>query len=131
MSTDSVADLLTRIRNAQRANFSSVEVPASKMNKSILAVLHSEGYVGKIEEKKAGSFSNYSVALKYLDQNQPLIKEIKRVSKPGCRVYKGVNDLPRIKSGLGISIVSTPQGVMTDREARSRNIGGELLAIVG
>lgn len=130
MSTDSIADLLTRIRNASTAGHSSVVIPVSKVNKSILEVLKAEGFISGFETKEA-KFPMFEVGLKYYEDKVPLLKELKRVSKPGCRVYKQVDELPRVHSGLGICVVSTSQGVMTDREARKRKIGGELLAIIG
>ena len=132
MINDTIADLLTRIRNAQLAKHESVLVPATKMTKNVLDVLASEGFVGAIEEKKSDKgFSKYQVNLKFYADGQPLINTLKRVSKPGCRVYKRVQDLQKIKSGMGVAIVSTSQGVVSDREARLRNIGGEVLAIIG
>lgn len=125
---DTVADMLTRIRNAQRANKSAVSMPASKLKLAIAKLLMDEGYVASADvdgEKKP----TLSIGLKYYE-GKPVIEEIRRVSRPGLRIYKGKDDLPRVKQGLGILIVSTNKGIMTDRAARSAGLGGEVIALV-
>ena len=132
MKTDSIADLLTRVRNAQRAGHKSVRVLKSNLGARVLEVLKVEGLIDHVETKMDAEdkFEEFEVFLKYYSSGQPAISLIRRVSKPGKRVYSGVTDIPRVESGLGISIVSTSQGVMSDREARRRKIGGEVLAVV-
>ena len=128
--TDPIADMITRIRNGQRAQKSSVSTPASRMRGAILDVLKSEGYIrGYVKTESDDGKPSFEVELKY-SEGQPVIVEIQRISRPGRRVYSGVNDLPRIYNGLGISIISTPQGVMSDIEARKQHIGGEVLCRV-
>ena len=125
---DTVADMLTRIRNAQRANKSAVSMPASKLKLAIAKLLMDEGYVASADvdgEKKP----TLSIGLKYYE-GKPVIEEIRRVSRPGLRIYKGKDDLPRVKQGLGILIVSTNKGIMTDRAARAAGLGGEVMALV-
>ena len=128
--TDPVGDLLTRIRNAQKARLSSVQTPASKLRGNVLDVLKREGYIRDYSrsEEQAG-MAEFKVELKYHD-GEPVIREISRISKPGRRVYSKIADLPRIYNGLGISILSTPRGVMSDTEARAANVGGEVLCRV-
>jgi small subunit ribosomal protein S8 len=125
-----LGDLLTRIRNGQRVGKAVIETPASKLRANVLDVLKREGYIRGYEthEVKPG-FSAIKVELKYAE-GQPAIKRIDRVSKPGRRVYSGIKDLPKVYNGLGISILSTPRGVMSDVEARAANVGGEILARV-
>ena len=130
MVNDSIADMLTRIRNAQTAKHESVSVETSKMKKTIAQILLDEGYIASFEEVENGKFTNLVINLKYVNKNQKVITGLKRVSKPGRRIYAGVQDLPRVLNGLGIVIVSTSKGVMTDREARKLGIGGEVLAFV-
>lgn len=131
MLTDSIADLLTRIRNAQRVGHRVVNVRPSKMNDRILAVLKEEGFIDAFENKKNDEGkTNTLVHLRYFDSGRPVIQVARRVSKPGRRVYAEVTKLPRVASGLGIAIVSTSQGVISDREARKRKIGGEVLATI-
>ena len=131
MLTDSIADLLTRIRNAQRVGHRVVTVRPSKMNDRILTVLKDEGFIDAFESKKSDDGkANTLVHLRYFDSGRPVIKVARRVSKPGRRVYAEVTKLPRVASGLGIAIVSTSQGVFSDREARKRKIGGEVLATI-
>ena len=128
--TDPIADMLTRIRNAVRVEKPRVDVPASKMVTGIATVLKEEGYIEDfklIEDKKQGVVRIY---LKYGPQGEPLITTIKRESRPGCRVYRPVEKLPRVLNGLGIAVVSTSRGIMSDRQCRQANIGGELLATV-
>ncbi len=127
--TDTIADMLTRIRNAQMADKAAVTMPSSKLKVSIAKVLKDEGYIDDFAVRENGGLSELDIALKYY-AGRPVIERIERVSKPGLRVYKGANDLPRVMNGLGIAIVSTPQGVMTDRKARAGNVGGEVLCVV-
>lgn len=128
--SDPVGDLLTRIRNGQAARLSSVHCPASKLRVNLLEVLKREGYIRDyaVTEKDGGK-SELNIELKY-SEGQPVIREIKRVSKPGRRVYTQIKDVPRVYNGLGISILSTPRGVLSDREAREANVGGEILCRV-
>ena len=129
--TDPIADMLTRIRNANKMRHQTVDIPASKAKKDVLTVLLNEGFiVGYDEVKLENNQSVLKVTLKYTDTKERVIKGLKRVSKPGLRVYAQVEELPRVLNGLGIAIISTSQGVMTDREARKANIGGEVLAYV-
>ncbi|MEL7537184.1 MAG: 30S ribosomal protein S8 [Pseudomonadota bacterium] len=127
--TDPIADMLTRIRNAQRANKATVTMPASKQKEAIARVLESEGYIAGFESDAAGALSSLTIDLKYFE-GQPVIEKIERISKPGRRVYRPNGDLPRVIGGLGIAVVSTSNGVMSDREARKHGIGGEVLCIV-
>lgn len=127
--TDPVADMLTRIRNAQMAEKVSVGMPSSKLKVAIAAVLKDEGYIEDFAVRQDGGKSQLDLALKYY-AGRPVIERIERVSKPGLRVYKGKDDLPKVMNGLGVAIVSTPKGVMTDRRARAGNMGGEVLCIV-
>jgi small subunit ribosomal protein S8 len=132
MTTDSIADLLTRVRNAYRASAKSVIVPVSSVNKSILEVLKKEGFVENYSVKKEAirSFDGIDVVLKYYENGEPVISKAQRVSKPGRRVYVRGGKIAKVENGLGISIVSTSQGIMSDRDARKKKIGGELLAQV-
>ena len=127
--TDPVADMLTRIRSAQMAEKLSVSMPSSKLKVAIAKVLKDEGYIDDFAIRENGAKPELDVALKYY-AGRPVIERIERVSKPGLRVYKGKDDLPRVMNGLGVAIVSTPKGVMTDRRARAGNMGGEVLCIV-
>ncbi|MBV8168408.1 MAG: 30S ribosomal protein S8 [Alphaproteobacteria bacterium] len=128
--TDPLGDMLTRIRNAQRARMSVVSSPASKLRSNVLEVLQREGYIrGYSESQMRQGINELRIELKY-HEGEPVIKEIKRVSTPGRRVYSKIKDLPRVYNGLGISILSTPQGVMSDNEARAANVGGEVLCRV-
>jgi small subunit ribosomal protein S8 len=127
--TDPVADMLTRIRNAQLAQKNSVAMPSSKLKVAIATVLKDEGYIDDFAVRDTDGKSQLDIALKYY-AGRPVIERIERISRPGLRVYKGSNDLPRVMNGLGIAIVSTPKGVMTDRRARATNVGGEVLCIV-
>jgi small subunit ribosomal protein S8 len=128
--TDPIGDLLTRIRNANLAFKDDLPVPASKMNDGILRILHAEGYIGGYEAEGEGIERVYRVRLKYGPKRERTITGLKRVSKPGRRIYARRNGLPRVLGGLGIAIVSTSQGVMTDRDASRKGIGGEVLAYV-
>ena len=127
--TDPIADMLTRIRNAQMAEKVAVSMPSSKLKVSIAKVLKAEGYIDEFAVRENGGKAQLDIALKYY-AGQPVIERIERVSKPGLRVYKGSDSLPTVMNGLGIAIVSTPKGVMTDRKARAGNMGGEVLCIV-
>ncbi len=130
MVNDSIADMLTRIRNAQTAKHESVSIEYSIMKKSIAQILLDEGYISAFEEVENGKFKNIVITLKYVNKNQKVITGLKRISKPGRRIYASCEDLPKVLGGLGIVIVSTSKGVMTDREARKLGIGGEVLAYV-
>ena len=127
--TDPLGDMLTRIRNGQRARKDSVLTPASKLRARVLDVLQREGYIRGYSEEQMGPAAGIRIELKYFE-GQPAIKHVARISKPGRRVYSGSQDLPRIMNGLGITIVSTPRGVLSDAEAREQNVGGEVLAEV-
>ena len=128
--TDPIADMLTRIRNAGAARHETVDVPASKMKTSIAQILLDEGYIKSFEIVDNGNQGIIRITLKYGANRQRAITGIKRVSKPGLRVYAGAQELPRVLRGLGIAIVSTSRGVMTDKKARELNVGGEVLAFV-
>ncbi|MBA3032866.1 MAG: 30S ribosomal protein S8 [Gammaproteobacteria bacterium] len=127
--TDPVADMLTRIRNAQMAEKLGVSMPSSKLKQAIAQVLQDEGYIESFAVRDDAGKANLDIELKYY-AGRPVIERIERVSRPGLRIYRGMQDLPRVMNGLGIAIVSTPKGVMTDRKARSVNVGGEVLCIV-
>ena len=127
---DPIADMLTRIRNAQIAKHDTVVIPASNMKKSIAKILLDEGYIKSFEVVEGNTQGIIRIALKYVDGRQKAITGIKRVSKPGLRVYAGAQELPKVLRGLGIAIVSTSRGVMTDKKARELNVGGEVLAFV-
>ena len=127
--TDPLGDLLTRIRNGQRAKKDSVLSPASKLRVRVLDVLQREGYIRGYSAEQMGPAAGVRIELKYFE-GQPAIKHVARVSKPGRRVYSGATELPRVMNGLGITIVSTPRGVLSDAEAREQNVGGEVLAEV-
>ena len=128
--SDPLGDMLTRIRNGQRAHKSAVESPASKLRSNVLEVLQREGYIrGYSQFELRSGIPELRIELKY-HEGEPVIREIHRVSKPGRRVYSKIKDLPRVYNGLGISILSTPQGVLSDSEARAANVGGEILCTV-
>ncbi|MBB4096689.1 30S ribosomal protein S8 [Sphingomonas sp. NPDC092331] len=127
--TDPLGDMLTRIRNGQRARKDSVLTPASKLRARVLDVLQREGYIRGYSEEQMGPAAGIRIELKYFE-GQPAIKHVARISKPGRRVYSGSQELPRVRNGLGITIVSTPRGVLSDAEAREQNVGGEVLAEV-
>jgi small subunit ribosomal protein S8 len=127
--TDPIGDMLTRIRNGQRARKDSVLTPGSKLRVRVLDVLQREGYIRGYSEEEMGPAKGIRIELKYFE-GQPAIKHVARVSKPGRRVYSGATELPRVMNGLGITIVSTPRGVLSDAEAREQNVGGEVLAEV-
>ena len=128
--TDTIADLLTRIRNAQSAKHDTVEVPASNMKKAICQILVDEGYVRHYSVKEDGKQGIITITLKYAEGKTPVIKGLKRVSTPGLRIYSGAAELPKVMKGLGVAIVSTSKGIMTDRAARQENVGGEVLAFI-
>ena len=131
VTSDPIADMLTRIRNANTAKHDTVDVPSSKMKLAIAEILLKEGFIKSYEVIEEGNFNTIRIALKYgADKNQRIITGIKRISKPGLRVYAGAEDMPKVLGGLGIAIVSTNKGVMTDKEARALNIGGEVLCFV-
>ena len=128
--TDTIADLLTRIRNAASAKHDTVEIPASNMNKAICQILVDEGYIKSFSVTEDGKQGMIKVVLKYGEGKTPVIKGLRRVSKPGLRIYSNVEELPKVMKGLGIAIISTSKGVMTDRQARKENVGGEVLAFI-
>ena len=128
--TDSIADLLTRIRNASSAKHDTVDIPASNMKKSICQILVDEGYIKSFTVADDGKQGVITVTLKYGANKTPVIQGLKRVSKPGLRIYTNVEDMPKVMKGLGVAIISTSKGVMTDRQARKENVGGEVLAFI-
>ena len=129
--SDPIADMLTRIRNANTAKHDTVDIPSSKMKLAIADILVKEGYIKKYEVVEEGSFQTIRISLKYgKDKNERIISGIKKISKPGLRVYAGKEDMPKVLGGLGVAIVSTNKGVMTDKKARELNVGGEVLAFV-
>ncbi len=128
--SDVIADMLTRIRNANDAKHESVDIPASNLKKSIAQILLDEGYIKNFQIVEDGKQGIIRVALKYAAGKQKVIHGLKRVSKPGLRIYTNCEDMPKVMNGLGIAIVSTSKGVMTDKKARSLNVGGEILAFV-
>ena len=129
--SDPIADMLTRIRNANTAKHDTVDVPASKMKLAIAKILLDEGYIAKYDVIEDGNFKTIHITLKYgADKNEKIITGLKRISKPGLRVYANKEDLPKVLGGLGIAIISTNQGVVTDKEARKLGVGGEVLCFV-
>lgn len=128
--TDSIADLLTRIRNASSAKHETVDIPASNMKKAIMQILVDEGYVKSFTVIEDGKQGMIRATLKYGEGKTSVITGLRRVSKPGLRIYSSVEDMPKVLKGLGIAIVSTSKGVMTDRQARKENVGGEILAFI-
>ena len=131
MTSDPIADMLTRIRNANTAKHDTVDVPASKMKISIAEILLKEGYIKNFEVVDVDNFKSIHITLKYgADKNEKIITGIKRISKPGLRVYAGKDEIPSVLGGLGIAILSTNQGIVTDKEARKLQVGGEVLAFV-
>ena len=128
--TDPVADMLTRIRNANSAKHETVDVPASNLKKAIAQILLDEGYIKSFQIVEDGTQGIIRIALKYLAGKEKVISGLRRVSKPGLRVYAGAEELPRVLKGLGIAIISTSKGVMTDKAARAAHVGGEVLAFV-
>ena len=127
---DPIADMLTRIRNAQVARHDTVTMPASNMKKSIAKLMQNEGFIKSYEVIDDGLQGEIKITLKYLDKKQPVIVGLKRISKPGLRVYASCEDLPKVLGGLGVAIISTSRGVMTDRMARKENLGGEVLCYI-
>ncbi|MCL6546118.1 MAG: 30S ribosomal protein S8 [Bryobacteraceae bacterium] len=130
MNTDPIADMLTRIRNALRARQPKVDVPASRLKLDIARILKEEGYIANYKLAEEGSVRTIKIYLKYAPDNTPVISRIERVSRPGCRVYVGRKEIPRVLGGLGINILTTPRGVMTGRKAHSEGVGGEVLCQV-
>ncbi len=128
--TDPVADMLTRIRNANSARHETVDVPASNLKKSIAQILLDEGYIKSFNVTDEGVQGNIHITLKYIGKQGKAISGLRRVSKPGLRVYAGADELPKVLKGLGIAIISTSKGVMTDKQARKEHVGGEVLAFV-
>ena len=128
--TDAIADMLTRIRNANAANHDSVKIPASNMKKAIAQILVDEGYIKGFTVEEDGKQGIMEVQLKYGPNKSQVITGLRRVSKPGLRIYTNVEDMPKVMKGLGIAILSTPKGIMTDKDARKANVGGEVLAFV-
>jgi len=128
--TDPIADMLTRIRNANAARHDKVSIPASNLKKAIADILLKEGYVKKIETADDGGQGVIKITLKYTPDKQKVLTGLKRVSKPGLRIYAKRDEIPRVLKGLGIAIISTSRGIMTDKEARKQNVGGEVLAFV-
>ena len=130
-TNDPIADMLTRIRNANTAKHDTVDIPSSKMKLAIAEILFKEGYIKKYDVVEEGNFKTIRVTLKYgKDKNEKIITGIKRISKPGLRVYAGKDELPKVLGGLGIAIISTNNGILTDKEARKLNVGGEVLAFI-
>ena len=130
-TNDPIADMLTRIRNANTAKHDTVDVPASKMKIAIANILVDEGYIAKYDLVEAGNFKTIRITLKYgKDKNEKIISGLKRISKPGLRVYANKEELPKVLGGLGVAIISTNKGVITDKEARAQGVGGEVLAFV-
>lgn len=129
--TDPIADMLTRIRNANTAKHDTVDIPASKMKEAIANILLEEGYIRAVDMVEEDNFKTIRITLKYgKDKNEKIITGIKRISKPGLRVYAGKDELPKVLGGLGIAIISTNKGVLTDKQARNAQVGGEVLAFV-
>lgn len=130
MYTDPIADMLTRIRNANIVSHEKVEMPSSKLKLELAKVLKEEGYISEYEEKESGKFKVLVITLKYDERNKPVITNLKRISKTGLRVYCKSKNLPQVFGGLGIAIISTSKGLMTDRKAKKENIGGEIICYV-
>ena len=128
--TDAIADMLTRIRNANSAKHDSVKIPASNMKKAIAQILVDEGYIKSFTVEEDGKQGIMEVQLKYGPNKSSVITGLRRVSKPGLRIYTNVEDMPKVMKGLGIAILSTPKGIMTDKDARKANVGGEVLAFI-
>lgn len=128
--TDPIADMLTRIRNAIKARHPKVDVPASRLKTEIARILKEEGYILNYKMAEEGAKKTVRIYLKYQPNNRPVISELRRVSRPGCRVYAAHEEIPRVLGGLGVNILTTPRGVMTGRDARKQSVGGELLCEV-
>ena len=130
VTTDPIADMLTRIRNANDAYHEKVDMPASKIKAAVLEILKNEGFIKNVEQIEVEGHQVLRVVLKYGANREKVIKGLKRISKPGLRKYTGVADMPRVRGGLGTALISTSHGVMTDRDARKHNVGGEIIAYV-
>ena len=130
VTTDPIADMLTRIRNASQANFKTVDIPASNMKRDIAEILFNEGYIKAYEEIKNDNLGIIRVSLKYTEKGKKVISGLKRISKPGLRIYASKEELPKVLNGLGIALISTSKGVMTDKKARELGVGGEVLAYI-
>lgn len=129
-TTDPIADMLTRIRNANQAKFKTVDIPASNMKKNIAEILFNEGYIKSYEEIQNENQGIIRVSLKYTEKGKKVISGLKRISKPGLRIYASKDELPKVLNGLGIALISTSKGVMTDKQARALGVGGEVLAYI-
>ncbi|MCD8377847.1 MAG: 30S ribosomal protein S8 [Candidatus Gastranaerophilales bacterium] len=130
MNTDPIADMLTRIRNANMVSLPEVEMPSSKLKAALAKLLKSEGYITEYSERTDGGFKYLTITLKYDEKNKPVITNLKRVSRPGLRNYSKSKNIPQVYGGLGIAVVSTSKGLLTDRKARKENLGGEVLCYV-
>ena len=130
VTTDPIADMLTKIRNASQANFKTVDIPASNMKRDIAEILFNEGYIKAYEEIKNDNQGIIRVSLKYTEKGKKVISGLKRISKPGLRIYASKEELPKVLNGLGIALISTSKGVMTDKKARELGVGGEVLAYI-
>ena len=130
VTTDPIADMLTRIRNASQANFKTVDIPASNMKRDIAEILFNEGYIKAYEEIKNENQGIIRVSLKYTEKGKKVISGLRRISKPGLRIYAAKDELPRVLNGLGIALISTSKGIMTDKQARQLGVGGEVLAYI-
>ena len=130
VTTDPIADMLTRIRNASQANFKTVDIPASNMKKDIAEILFNEGYIKSYEEINNDNQGIIRVSLKYTEKGKKVISGLRRISKPGLRIYASKEELPRVLNGLGIALISTSKGIMTDKKARELGVGGEVLAYI-
>ncbi len=130
MNTDPIADMLTRIRNANTVSHLTVEMPSSKLKVQLAKLLKEEGFIADYSESTAGKFKVLTITLKYDEQNKPVITKLERISKPGLRNYSKAKNLPKVLGGMGIAVVSTSKGLLTDRKARKENIGGEVLCYV-
>ena len=128
--TDPIADMLTRVRNAIRANKETVEIPSSNMKKAIADIMLAEGYVSDVKVAEDGYNGKILITLKYVGKKQNVINGLKRVSKPGLRTYAGVENMPKVMDGLGIAVLSTNKGIMTDKQAKAQNVGGEVLCYI-
>ncbi|MDE5667386.1 MAG: 30S ribosomal protein S8 [Clostridia bacterium] len=128
--TDPIADMLTRVRNALAANKETVEIPSSNMKKAIADILLKEGYVSNVEFKEDGYNGKLVITLKYIGKKKPVINSLKRVSRPGLRVYSDVETMPKVMDGLGVAILSTNKGILTDKQAKAANVGGEVLCYI-
>lgn len=130
MNTDPIADMLTRIRNANMVSHQSVEVPASKLKVELAKLMKEEGFIADYEVKDAGKFKVISITLKYQANGKPVITKLERISKPGLRHYSKAKNLQKVLGGMGVAVVSTPKGLLTDRKARKENVGGEVLCYI-